>query len=123
MRKHYSYNLLTIDLLFYLSSKSIWYTLPTKDIPTSSYKGAFLPPEYDVDGVDDISSISGLSNLSDLSDNDNDCIDNNDDLDDEIEAIIKRASARDNKRKSDSGAAIKSSIYKSESRRKGELQH
>ncbi|KAK3759376.1 hypothetical protein RRG08_023494 [Elysia crispata] len=84
-------------------------------VPTNSYSRPLL---YD---ADEVSSISGLSNLSNLTNDDADG-DENDELDDEIEAIIKRSSARNSRRRSDSGAAIKSSIYKAESRRKGKVE-
>ncbi|GFR81484.1 coiled-coil domain containing 163 [Elysia marginata] len=90
-------------------------------VPTSSFSGPFLPStnRYDDGSVDDdVSSISGLSDLSNLSDAVGD--DDNDELDDEIEAIIRRSSSstHDNKCKS----AIKSSIYKADSRKKGKVE-
>lgn len=85
----------------------------------SYYSGTFLPAEREIDGMDEVSSISGLSDLSYLSDAPED---DNDELDDEIDTIIKRSSARDNTCKSSSGSAIKSSIYKADSRKKGKVE-
>ncbi|GFN98514.1 hypothetical protein PoB_002502000 [Plakobranchus ocellatus] len=86
------------------------------NIPVSSYAGPLLQPSNEVDGVDDLSSLSGLSDLSDLSDDIE-----NDALDDEIDAIIKRSSARDIELKSNS-SAVKSSIYKTGCKKKGRVE-